>query len=171
MYPLFFIGFMGSGKSTIAEKMSQQYNYSYIDTDEYIESKYEMKISKVFEKYGEETFRQFEHEALHEVLSKDIIATGGGIVERNENIQLMSKKGTIIYLHASFAEIDRRLQGDQSRPLWLHSDLATRQALYNRRHTLYEQCCDYMIRTDGLSIEETVQEIVNNLSLNEHNKL
>lgn len=166
MYPLFLIGFMGSGKSTIGKELSRKYPLSFIDTDTYIESKYGMEITNIFEKFGEETFRKYEHEALKEVLSKNIIATGGGIVERKENIQLMTQKGTIIYLHTTFAEIDRRLKEDESRPLWINSDLSEKQALYNHRDKLYQKCAHHVVQTDGCTINDVVEDIVHKLSLN-----
>lgn len=170
MYPLFLIGFMGSGKSTIGKSFSERYQCSFVDTDVYIESKYRMEIPKIFAKYGEDTFRKYEGEVLKEVLLFDIIATGGGIVERNENIQFMAQNGTIVYLHTTYREIDRRLQGDTSRPLWVNSDRATKRALYKRRHKLYEQCAHKIIYTDGQSVEQIVQKLANKYPFNDHNK-
>lgn len=166
MHPLFLIGFMGSGKTTVGQTLSEQYHLSFVDTDAYIENKHGMEVAKIFSKYGEDTFRMYEHEALQEVLSIHIIATGGGIVERNENIFLMQQKGTIIYLQTSFSEIDERLKGDVSRPLWINSDLAMKRELFNRRHQLYEQCAQMIIQTDRRTVTDIATEIMHKLSLN-----
>jgi len=166
MYPLFLIGFMGSGKSTVGKELSEKLHLSFVDTDTYIENKQGMEISKIFEKFGEETFRKYEHEALQEVLSKNIIATGGGIVERKENIHLMTQNGTVIYLHATLQEIDHRLKGDESRPLWINSDCESKRSLYNRRDELYRKCAHHIVRTDGHTISDIAAKIVHKLSLN-----
>src|SRR5690625_3582634 len=108
MKPIFLIGFMGSGKSTVGKAISERYHLSFVDLDEYIVKKHGMEITTIFENFGENQFRKMEHEALHEVLLKSIIATGGGIVEQKDNISLMKEKGVIIYLYASYDEIDRR---------------------------------------------------------------
>lgn len=157
--PIFLIGFMGSGKSTVGRAISERYHLSFVDLDDYIVKKNRMEITKIFEKYGEGRFRKLEHEALQEVLLKNIIATGGGIVEQKDNISLMKEKGTIIYLHASYDEIDRRLQGDQTRPLWLNNDFKQKQQLYNKRDALYRACADYIISTDS----QTVNDIITNI--------
>lgn len=166
MKPIFLIGFMGSGKSTIGKALSERYNLSFVDLDDYIVKKQGMEITKIFEQFGEDKFRELEHEALNEVLLKNIIATGGGIVEQKENVSLMKEIGTIIYLHATFAEIDHRLKGDQTRPLWLNSNLKEKQQLYARRNTLYRSCADYIISTDQQTIHEIITNIMDKVTLN-----
>lgn len=165
MKTIFLIGFMGSGKSTIGKVLSETYDLSFVDIDDFIEQKYEQKITDIFKMYGEEVFRNYEHEALQEVTTYNVVATGGGVVERENNINVMKNAGTIVYLQASFAEIDERLKHNTTRPLWQNSDFDTKVSLYKRRNRLYTQCADYKIQTDHKTIENIVSDIGDIFSL------
>lgn len=110
----------GSGKSTIAKKLSEQMNYKYIDSDEYIELKYNLKISEIFEKFGEEKFREFEHSALKDILKKDnfILSSGGGMPCFKNNIDIMNEIGKTVYLKVSVETLyNRTIKETKKRPL------------------------------------------------------
>ena len=154
---IYLIGFMGAGKSTIGKAFSEKYNLSFVDLDPYIEKKHRKRISEIFKELGEDTFRNYETKALKELKDYNVIATGGGIVERKENLEVM-KDGIIVYLQASFKEIESRLQLDNKRPLW-NQPLEERIALFNRRKKLYELYANFSISTNNKSIEEIVKEI------------
>lgn len=150
---------MGSGKSTVAKKLSEISHVPFVDTDVYIEKKYNIKIADIFMKHGEETFRMYESDVLREISKRfNIISTGGGIVERIENIKTMQSSGKIIYLHTSFDEITKRLKDDESRPLWDHN-IKERKALYERRTLLYKKYANDTICTNDKTIEEIAEEI------------
>src|SRR5690625_1172113 len=157
MKTIYLIGFMGSGKSTIGQELSKKLSRSYIDTDNYIEKKHG-KISRIFQKMGEEVFRTYETQAIKQTKSYEIISTGGGIIERKENLQEMNRNGIIIYLSTSFDEIYERLGHDENRPLW-SNNLEEVKKLYDRRMPLYKIFSNYTVITDGKSIQENVQEI------------
>ncbi len=158
MQKIYLIGFMGSGKSTIGKALARKLGKSYVDTDTFIEEKYG-SIPEIFKNEGEETFRLYEIEALKATTTYDVISTGGGIVEKEENIQTMKKHGMIIYLHTSFKEISERLELDENRPLW-NQDHEEKQKLFERRIPLYKKCSDHIVSTDHKSIEEVVEEII-----------
>ncbi|HEY4602627.1 MAG TPA: shikimate kinase [Cerasibacillus sp.] len=155
---VYLVGFMGSGKSTIAKRLSQLWNKPYADTDQEIEQTYDKTIPDIFSEEGEHVFRDYETNILKKV-NKPIVATGGGIVERIDNIHLMKQNGVIIYLHTSFSEIADRLKHDMNRPLWEQS-LKDRKALYKRRQQMYEGCADIIIHTDQKDINTVAQEIM-----------
>lgn len=157
MKTIYLIGFMGSGKSTIGSRLSTLLNKAYIDTDIYIENKYKQQITKIFHEKGEDVFRAYESDALNE-LPNGIVSTGGGIVERSININIMKASGIIVYLHTSFNEITNRLKHDQTRPLW-KTNLASKKALFERRTELYENCADIVINTDNKLVNDIVNEI------------
>lgn len=156
---------MGSGKSTIGKRLSKLYHLSFVDVDHYIEQKHDKKIVNIFAKGGEKLFRRLEHEALKDVVHKQVVATGGGIVERKENIQLMKAYGKIIYLHTSFSEIDNRLKSDTSRPLWMNSTPSEKEQLYNKRHKLYKSVADQSVTTDQRTVEQVCTKIAHIFNL------
>lgn len=158
MKKIYLIGFMGSGKSTIGSELSKKDSLTFVDTDQFIEEKYKTRIARIFEEDGEETFRNYEVETLKDLIDFDVIATGGGIIERKENKVTMEKNGVIIYLHTSFKEIDSRLKNDVDRPLW-NNDMDNKMALYKRRIPLYKDFADHVIQTDDKTVEEIVREI------------
>src|SRR5690625_3132536 len=104
---------MGSGKSTIGKDLANKLSKSYVDTDQYIVEKHQREIADIFQKNGESTFRKYEIDALNSLSTYEVVSTGGGIVERDENLQTMEKNGFIFYLHASFEEISNRLEKDE----------------------------------------------------------
>lgn len=159
MKTIYLIGFMGSGKSTIAAELAKSLSTSYIDTDDYIENKHEVKIADIFNVSGEKVFRRYEILALKEVSSYDVVSTGGGIVENEENFNTMNDTGVIVYLKTSFEEISRRLENDTNRPLW-DNNINEKITLYERRIPLYEKHADYVVVTDHKVVEDIVKEII-----------
>ena len=137
MKPIYLVGFMGSGKSTVGKALSNTFGVTYVDTDEYIEHKYKQSIPDIFKEYGEGVFRQYEQDVIQEVSTYEIVATGGGVVENKDNIKIMKTYGYIVYLKTSFEEIAKRLEHDKSRPLWKGSDEEEKLSLFNRREKLY----------------------------------
>lgn len=157
MKRIYLIGFMGSGKSTVGLKLAKHLNRTYIDTDTYIEQKYG-KIADIFQREGEKAFRLYEIKALRETMDYQVISTGGGIVEREENYETMKNNGVIIYLHTSFNEINKRLEQDVDRPLW-NKSMDDREKLYQKRIPLYKKFGDYIVNTDQQSIQKLVHDI------------
>lgn len=160
MNTIYLIGFMGSGKSTIGYALAKRLSKTYIDTDELIEDTYQEKIADIFKVDGEDVFRNYEINALKKASYYDVVSTGGGIVEREENFKTMKDTGTVVYLDTSFAEISHRLINDTGRPLW-NNHLEEKLNLFNRRVSIYKKFTDYTVKTDNRSIEEIINEIIN----------
>lgn len=158
MKTIFLIGFMGSGKSTVASELAKSTLKTYIDTDDYIEEVYQEKIVNIFKRHGEDVFRTYEIAALKEVGSYDVVSTGGGIVEKEENLHTMKENGIIIYLETSFEEITNRLKNDVDRPLW-DNEVTEKIKLYERRIPIYEQYADYVIETNNKTVNDIVKDI------------
>ena len=162
MKTIYLIGFMGSGKSTVGKKLAKNSSKTFIDTDDFIERTHKRKISDIFAVNGESTFRTYEIDALKQVSTYEIVSTGGGIVEKKDNLNTMKKNGIVFYLHASFEEIASRLENDDTRPLW-NNEVEAKIKLYERRIPLYEQYADYIIQTNSKTVGEIVQEIKKNI--------
>lgn len=160
---IFFIGFMGVGKTTVSDYLSMILNRSKIEIDKYIEEKENMTISQIFEKYGEEYFRNCETDVLKELNQKNnkIISCGGGIVLREENIELMKKQGQIILLTASPKTIYERVKDSKERPI-LNNNMNVEfiSSLMKKRDEKYLKAADIIINTDNKDIKEVSEEII-----------
>ena len=117
---IFLIGFMGCGKTTLGKKLAKHLNYNFIDLDSYIENKTTEKITEIFDKKGEQYFRDLEKESLNEICKMDnlAIATGGGTPCFFDNMQKILDSGKAIYLKMEIEDLLERLETEKSqRPL------------------------------------------------------
>lgn len=154
------IGFMGAGKSTIGRLLATRLKWGFTDTDEYIETSQGMKISDIFAREGEKAFREYETEALKNLMESDkalVIATGGGIITTPENIDIM-KKATVVYLKASGKTLFLRAGKDPTRPLSKSSEQFFR--LLYERTPIYEEVADFTFDTESLNASESSQKIL-----------
>lgn len=152
------IGMPGCGKTTISHLLSEKINIPCIDVDEYIESKTSHTIKDLFEK-GEEYFRNIETMAVSEVSKKHplIIATGGGVVKRAENMEILKRNGITIFINRPVENIICDVDKD-SRPL-LSNDINNIYKLFKERHELYKKYSDFEVENSG-SVDETVNNII-----------
>lgn len=149
---------MGSGKTTIAHRLAEYYGIGVQDTDELIENQYDKQIKQIFAEDGEDIFRQYEHNILIKTKTENyIVATGGGVIEKKSN-RLWLKGKQVIYLKTSWGEIEKRLKGDQNRPLWLDERLNKQQLLADRERKYFETA-QHVIKTDQKSIDQIIKEI------------
>ncbi|MFP4661876.1 MAG: shikimate kinase, partial [Halanaerobiales bacterium] len=157
------IGFMGTGKSSVGEKLSDRLQYQYLDTDDEIVNRAGISIPEIFEKYGEKYFRQLEKDALERVVicNKDIVlSTGGGIVLSAYNRRILKEKTTAVLLSATAEEIYSRVKDDSNRPLLDVVDpLQEIQSLLEKRNKYYNEF-ELKVETDSHSIDEIVDIII-----------
>lgn len=166
MKNIFLIGFMGTGKSTVARNMKRRYHTEILEMDETIEEREGMKISDIFSQKGELYFRDLETELLEEIQEKDniVVSCGGGVVLRKENIELMKKNGYIVLLTASPETILKRVRNDENRPLLKgkKSVEAIRELMETRREK-YESAADIQICVDHTDSRKVCTEIINRI--------
>ena len=111
MNPVFLIGYMGCGKTTLGEVLARQLDCRFIDLDEFIEQRQGMTVVQIFDEMGENRFRELETEALHEVASMTdvIVGCGGGTPCHGDNMVLMNQAGVTVWLTTSPERITARL--------------------------------------------------------------
>ncbi len=157
-----FIGFMGSGKTSVGKKLSMELKREFIDMDDFIVNKEGMSINQIFAEKGEAYFRNLEKELcirFSQPKSK-IIATGGGVIKNDENVANLKKGGIIIYLKSTPKQIAHNLRFDNSRPLLEGGNKAEKIAvLMAEREPLYNKCADVTIDVSELNIDETLEKI------------
>lgn len=117
--PIFLIGFMGVGKTTLGKKLANALKLPFIDSDMALEQEFQLSINEYFEEFGEDQFRAKEQQWIQQLIKQPaIISTGGGLPCFFDNLNEMKKKGLVIYLERPTKEIIQRLkQGKNKRPL------------------------------------------------------
>lgn len=148
MKAVFLIGYMGSGKTTLGTALSEELQCRFIDLDDYIEAKHHSTISDLFARYGEEQFRQMEHDALLEVaeMQQVVVACGGGTPCYHDNMSTMNSLGITVFLTTSEDCLYARLtlpEAKAKRPLiasktptevrqFIHQALTARMPYYSQ---------------------------------------
>ena len=165
---LFIIGPMASGKSLLGRKLSEYLDLPYVDTDKEIELRAGAEISWIFEKEGEEGFRDRESAVLKESseLESFIISTGGGAILRNENRELMRSRGKVIYLEAPIEIQLSRTLNDKTRPLIENVDKKeVFSALSKERTPVYEELSDIKVPFKDRSKDELLNTVLKLLEI------
>lgn len=163
---IFLIGPSGSGKTFVGEALAKRMGVEFFDSDAIIEKKVEMPITRIFEDFGEEYFRDIERSALEGIISDSeagVIATGGGAPTIDGMMETLSTHGIVVYLFAPLDELWNRLTVDpkelQMRPLLRKSGRRGLQDLILRREMIYRQA-HYTIATVGLEVPAILDEIL-----------
>ena len=168
MKPLFLVGYMGCGKSTIGRKLARALHLEFVDTDHRIEEREGATVIDIFHYEGEERFRTIEREVLEEVITAErasVVSTGGGLPAWGDNMVRMNEVGRTIYLKRSAENIASRLSpyGRQKRPrlrglndeelvIFMREDMAKRDPYYSQ--------AVQVIACEGKSDEEIIREII-----------
>ena len=165
------IGFMGAGKSAVGRALAVKLDMEFIDLDSLIEEKAGSSIPDIFARDGEPAFRRMETEITAQVAGneKKVIACGGGIVLRQNNIDLLRQSSVIVYLAAGRDILLRRvLHSIERRPLLEVADPAAAiDGLLKYRRPLYEKAADIIIDTSKLDIAGAARRISEELLKNE----
>ena len=152
------LGFMGSGKTTIARKLDPE----FVNMDALLEDRLGMPIARFFEEKGEVAFRHIEEEVLADLLKTDkVISTGGGVVISPRNRALLKQNPDNIYLKADFETLYQRISADtvNQRPLFLNNSKEALEIIFNERQAWYEEVASRVVDVSKLSPEEIIEEL------------
>jgi shikimate kinase len=160
------IGMMGAGKSSVGRALEWRTGLSRLDTDEVVAAQFGMSIAEIFVKYGEEKFRDAETAMLRK-LAPDratIIVTGGGIVLRPENVDLLKRLGTIVWLNADEVTLFERASRRNTRPLLQNDNpRAVFSDLFRKRAPIYKSAADVEIETVRLDHDQVAERILSKI--------
>lgn len=162
MKNIFLIGYMGTGKSTVAAYMAMQYGMEVLEMDQMIVDREGMSISDIFAKHGEAYFRDMETKLLIEIQTQEnkVVSCGGGVVIREQNVEEMRKGGNIVLLSAKAETILERVKDDNSRPLLQgNKNIAFINDMLEKRRAKYESAADIVIETDAKQVADICNEI------------
>ena len=151
-YNIVLIGFMGAGKSTVARTLGEWFDMDIVEMDELISERQGMSIPEIFEKHGEEYFRNLETNLLIELqkASRTIISCGGGAAMRSQNVSEMKKNGYVVLLTAA--------------PLLKnHKNVEYIAQLMEKRREKYETAADLIVQTDKKNVQEICKEMITKL--------
>ncbi len=156
------IGMPGCGKSTIGKILASKIGYKFEDLDDYIESISGKTIRELFLK-GEENFRQWEQKAVTKIHDKTgmVIATGGGIIKSTFNMNLLMKRGIIIFIDRPVENIMKDID-IKARPL-LKDGVEKLYDLYDERYHIYKEYSDVEINNSG-TIKESIDKILESIT-------
>lgn len=162
MKNIVLLGFMGTGKTEVGKILAKRLKLKFVDLDNLIEKEMGMGISDIFFNFGEDYFRNLEKDMVRRI-SKErglVIATGGGVVLNDENIENLRQSGILITLSATVTDIYRRISGKKDRPLLnVQYPEKTIKEMLELRKSRYE-LADITIDTSGRSLEEVAEEIL-----------
>jgi shikimate kinase len=159
---IYLIGMMGSGKTVTGKALAGLMDYAFVDLDAEIQAKEGRSIPEIFAGHGESYFREVESLVLEDFSKKanQVIATGGGIVLREENVRRMKETGKVVLLKASAESLWQRVRYSKDRPLLNKPDpFGTLKQVLSDREGFYEKACYFSAQTDGKIAEDVASEI------------
>ena len=159
---VYLIGPMGSGKTTIGQRLARKLGLEFLDSDHELEAQTGASVSLIFDVEGEKGFRDRETRMLEDLTGRRgvLVATGGGAVMRKENRNLLGSSGLVIYLRTSVAQQLQRLRRDRSRPLLQTSDRKEKLTrLAEERNPLYEELADIVFPAQNRALDNVAGEL------------
>ena len=158
------IGYRGTGKSAVGAILAERLEMAYAGMDANIVQRAGMPIPQIVERFGWDRFREIETREALDLAGRDnlVIDTGGGVIERPENMPALGKNGVVFWLKAAVETIVRRIQGDDQRPALTEGKTFTEEVaeVLDRRRDKYRATARYEIDTDDLTPEQVADKII-----------
>ena len=161
--PIFLVGMMGAGKTTIGRGLARLLGRQFLDLDHEIEGRCGVRIAHIFDIEGEEGFRRRECSVLEQCSGEPdlVLATGGGAILAPENRRVLKERGVVVYLRATPEALYSRVARDRSRPLLQTPDPQKRiRELLAMREPLYEEVADIVFDTGTMPVVQVVKSLM-----------
>ena len=160
MKNIVLIGMPAVGKSTVGVVVAKRLGYEFVATDLLIQKQEKRLLKEIIAQEGNDGFLAIENQVNRDLdVENAVIAPGGSVVYCEEAMEHYKKTGTVVYLKVSYETINRRIQNAKSRGVVLKEG-QTLKDLYEERVCLFEKYADYTICEDGLTIEETIGNVL-----------
>ena len=163
---IFLVGPMGAGKSTVGRILAERLQYDFVDSDHEIEERTGASIPMIFDIEGESGFRDREESVLDDLTCRPqiILATGGGVVEREENRKHLRSRGFVVYLKSPVESLIQRTKHDRNRPLLQQANPAqVLRDLMVKREPWYIEMADLVVETQQVPVHRVVKQIIDQL--------
>lgn len=167
---IFLIGYRCCGKTSAGKILAQELGFDFVDADEFLQEKEKKSVTDLVSEKGWEHFRHLESQYLEQLCKNKnlVIATGGGVVEKDENILLLKTKGKTVWLKASFETISSRMNKDNAskslRPSLTGKKIEDEISdVCKKRYPIYKDACLFSVCTDDLDPQSVVYEILKKL--------
>lgn len=161
---LVLIGYRGTGKSTVGKILARKLGRTVVSTDAEIVKRANLSVPDIVKQFGWDHFRDLESAVCRDVAAQDqlIIDTGGGAILRPENVEVLRKTGTLIWLTATVETITRRIGGDTQRPSLTGTKSFTDEIreVLNERTPKYQAAAAHVVSTDGISSAQVADRIL-----------
>lgn len=160
--PVFLVGMMGAGKTTLGRALARRLDREFLDLDHELEARCGVRVALIFDIEGEAGFRKRESSLLDECTQRGsiVLATGGGAVLSERNRRCLRERGVVVYLRAGLDELYRRVERDRNRPLLQTDNPRERlQTLLQEREPLYEQVAHIVFDTGNQPVAHTARAL------------
>ncbi len=171
MKNIYLIGYRCTGKTSVGKTLAKKLNRDFLDADEVLVSDMEMTVAEIVQRFGWDEFRNSETRILKKMSRMDgkIVATGGGVILRDENIETMRDSGSVIWLKAEVSTIAERMvadvkTGDQRPGLAEKGPVDEIGETLAVRTPMYSKAMDFSIETDRMNVQEICDRILEKLS-------
>lgn len=160
MKNIILIGMPAVGKSTVGVVVAKRIGYEFIDTDLLIQKQERRLLKEIIAEEGNERFLEIENQVNCDLeVENAVISPGGSVVYCEEAMRHFKEIGTVIYLHATYEDIYKRITNAKNRGVVLKEGQALKD-LYDERVKLFEKYADYTVSEEGLSLEETIDMVL-----------
>lgn len=163
---LFLIGPIGAGKTTIGRYIARALDRKFFDTDQEIEARTGVDLNWIFDKEGEEGFRDRESSVINELTQETgmVLSTGGGSILREDNRQVLAARGLVVYLQVSIEQQLERTLRDTRRPILQTGDKQQiLETILREREPLYEEIADLSFPTDSRTVRSVAETILHQI--------
>ena len=166
------IGFMGSGKTRVGKRLSQELGIPFVDVDKAITKKMKLTVKEIFQRFGEPFYRALETMEIKSLLEDEerkVVSLGAGLPLQEQNQKLIPELGIVVYIKGSEATLLKRLEGTNNPLLEGENPEEKVKKLLKQRDPVYQKFADITVETGIMPFEDFVKKILQEIEAYEKN--